>query len=351
MKKLQAAKKEMAKAWWYYMTGIYELTAKSERDPSASEVEDAWNEYIETQKGVSNLEKLVKKINAARLRLAKALWWFKDGLHGDYCNFEGITDEELHSEAKAELFFARRALEELLETEGPKPAELTKPLRDQLRDLDSANESAVKPLDISDLGPAAVKAPPTNSVVEKLTECDYCGAATASCWERPCGNSCYHCGKNHDFNTCRQCNDYAERSCEEESSVEESCCEQEACEQPCRELGCCLDDAPVDDACEQEACEQEACEQEACSANQMCSAKDAPVNRRISFGDMVEDDGSYNYGSDLESTTLFADTKYDDFSIETKRKKLDDAIERAEVRCRERVAEMKHQLSIHGGIW
>jgi hypothetical protein len=224
----------------------------------------------------------------------------------------------------------------------------------------------VKPLDISDLGPATVKVPPTNSVVEKLTECDYCGVSTASCWERPCGNSCYHCGKNHDFNTCRQCNDYAERSCEEDSSCEqegceqEACdqeaCEQEACEQPCRELGCCLDDASVDDACEQEACEQEACEQEACeqeacSANEMCSAKEAPVNRRISFGDMIEDDGSYNYGSDVESTTLFADTKYDDFSIETKRKKLDSAIEHAEVRCRERVAQIKQQLSIHGGIW
>lgn len=336
MKKLQAAKKEVAKAWWYYMTGIYELTAKSERDPSASEVEDAWNEYIVTQKAVSNVEKLIKKANAARLRLAKALWWFKDGLHGDYCNFEGLTDEELHSEAKAELFFARRALQELLDAEVSKPAELSEPLRDQLRDLDSANESAVKPLDISDLGPAAVKVPPTNSVVEKLTECDYCGASTASCWERPCGNSCYHCGKNHDFNTCRQCNDYAERSSEEESS-----CEQGACEQPCRELGCCLDDAPVDDACEQEAC----------SANEMCSAKDAPVNRRISFGDMIEDDGSYNYGSDVESTTLFPDSKYDDFNIESKRKKLDDAIERAEVRCRERVAQIKQQLSIHGGIW
>ena len=62
MKKLQAAKKEMAKAWWYYMNGVHEMAKTLNREPTEQEINDAWNEHMEAQKTASNAEKLIKKV-------------------------------------------------------------------------------------------------------------------------------------------------------------------------------------------------------------------------------------------------------------------------------------------------
>jgi len=42
----------------------------------------------------------------------------------------------------------------------------------------------------------------------KKNTCDDCGIIiTGTSWNRPCGNTCYPCGKHHDFNTCPECKD------------------------------------------------------------------------------------------------------------------------------------------------
>lgn len=47
-----------------------------------------------------------------------------------------------------------------------------------------------------------------DSKEKELDTCDECGILiTGTSWIRPCGKTCYPCGKHHDFHTCPECKD------------------------------------------------------------------------------------------------------------------------------------------------
>jgi hypothetical protein len=82
-KKYQVAKKEMAKAAWYYLDGLRECSKKMGRAPTEEEVDVSWEDYKAAQTTLSKLEKQLDKIRLAKIDVDKASWWMDEGVKGE----------------------------------------------------------------------------------------------------------------------------------------------------------------------------------------------------------------------------------------------------------------------------
>ena len=106
--RLLDARKEAKKALWVHQS----MRNDDERLWTEREIVDAWCKYNEAQQAMSDLEKQVRAVALAKVRLAKAEWWYYEGVH-QMDQVTGYAREEAEGDARHELTKAQQALEEL----------------------------------------------------------------------------------------------------------------------------------------------------------------------------------------------------------------------------------------------